>query len=161
MVRKVSRCMQQTVAGLTWGLQPSDYMGFRRNLRDKASGQILWQHLSGEGTVEIVHVQRTLHWQTYGSNSVLMGISWSKRRGGWWNSVWFAFIPVSRCILQAGLGLAEQDYCVVYSIIFCNGISTVLKANWRCLSRLCFCTQAAGSAKNNMAIWDKCFFFVC
>lgn len=62
-------------------------------------------------------------------------------------------------IAHPGPGLAELDYCaVVYSIIFGNGISAVLKTNWKCLSRLCLFTQAAGSAKNNVAIWCV---FVC
>lgn len=39
-------------------------------------------------------------------------------------------------ILHTRPGLAELDYsAVVYSIIFCNGISAVRKANWRRLSR--------------------------
>lgn len=44
---------------------------------------------------------------------------------------------------------------VVYSIIFCNGISAVWKANWRSLSRLHLSAQAAGSAENNAGIWGE------
>lgn len=79
--------------------------------------------------------------------------------GGWLVKIHViqTHLYLSRNILHTGLGLSELDYCaVVYSIIFCNGISAVWKVNWRCLSRLCLCTQAAGSAKNNVAIWSKC-----
>lgn len=40
-------------------------------------------------------------------------------------------------ILHTCPGLANLDYhTVVQSIIFCNGISELRRANWRCLSRL-------------------------
>lgn len=66
-------------------------------------------------------------------------------------------IPPSKSIAHTCIGLSELDYCtVVYSIMSSYGIYAVWKTNWRCPSWLCLCTQAAGSAKNNVARWCVC-----
>lgn len=88
--------------------------------------------------VHSLHV--SLHWQAHQFNQQTSHeevVLWGEH-------------PYSCLQMHTGPGLT-----VVYSIIFCNGISAVWKANWRSLSRLHLSAQAAGSAENNAGIWGE------
>lgn len=104
----------------------------------KASGQILWQHLSGGGdkrwnmgTILIwVYNLYTFHTVTNISDMIMITVNCYKVcYKEWWTFMAQRFQFIGHWftdILCTGPGLSELDYCVVvYSIIFCNGISAV------------------------------------